>query len=81
MDDYGSFVQKALPSSNDSFLRTLGERLDLYFSSFDFDTNYLDELSGVKKNTHVLCESKSYLALIQQSYQTSTYSYVMKEKV
>ena len=80
MDNYGSFAQDTLPVSSDSNLRSLGQRIDLSNSLYEFDLNYIEKLDLVQKNTHVFCEISSYMYLIIKHYNAS-YGYVMNQLV
>ena len=66
MVDYGEFVPEALKTSQDTILKTLGDKMTLYpVFDDDYDKAYEDAIAGTVLNGKgAMTETYSYLMLV-----------------
>ncbi|XP_068227416.1 probable glutamate receptor [Palaemon carinicauda] len=83
MVDYGEFVPEALSTSQDEYLKALGDRMDLVPNNpNDDDISYNQLIDLLLEGTHSITETYSYLRnLLQANAKTRGKTYVLKEQI
>ncbi|XP_071524430.1 probable glutamate receptor [Panulirus ornatus] len=82
MVDYGEFVPEALATSNDRYLKALGDRMDLVFNHDDDDVSYNELLQLVLDGGHAITDTYSYLRnLLAQDERTNKQTYLLREQI
>lgn len=83
MVDYGEFVPEALATSQDQYLKSLGERMDLVPNNpYDDDISYGQLVNLLLEGRHSIIETYSYLRnLLADNDEARGKTYVLKEQV
>ncbi|XP_068228133.1 uncharacterized protein [Palaemon carinicauda] len=82
MVDYGEFVPEALATSNDEYLKALGDRMDLVYNYEDDEISYEELVRKVLGGYHAIIETYSYLRnLLAHDEEANGRTYVLKEQI